>query len=516
MRTHKKFRAALIVAFGVFQIADAQVSPESLGCAPAAVVRSAREYSLVVDERQPARKMPETFFGFNLEWVEFERSLYDTTARRVRPDVIEWLRPFAGAVYRYPGGVTPNHTQWRDTIGEVGTRPPRKYVDWLGPIAPRFGLDEYLRFVREVDGRAWYIANTRGNTEGEQPLQFLAEDAGRLVSYLAGKQSEGAPRVLRWELGNELDRDRFRWPADKLARHSEPVSREIHRTDRDAKTVILLQEYPVQGSSARYNRSLVSALKGEVDEYALHLYHDGKPGGRPIPTQIKAVCDAINDVRAANPGKAPVFWITETARVPEGAFVTPDWKPLWPQTANLQAAISVADMLIAIAQVPEVQGAFVHALHGLDGPWPLFHRSRGGGLHPSAVFWGLKLLRESVLPEILRTYSSGPSRSGYDGGYDVRGLVMADNQRKKISVWLVNRSDSEASVRVNIPILAGKGLVGQKSTLFDEQLLANNYLDGSRVKPIVQAINIRVDQSGAANLVVSPHSVSSFVASVLD
>ncbi len=104
-------------------------------------------------------------------------------------------------------------------------------------------------------------------------------------------------------------------------------------------------------------------------------------------------------------GQSHPVWMTEhNARVPENAWTKPDWKALWPETANLQAAISVADMLIATAQMPEVKGGMVHALHASDGPWPMFHRSRDGNhIYPSAVFYALQMLRTSMLPEVLHT-----------------------------------------------------------------------------------------------------------------
>ena len=50
------------------------------------------------------RTLNPRFFGFNLEWVDFQQDMWDATNLQVKPAVVDWLKPFAGAVYRYPGG----------------------------------------------------------------------------------------------------------------------------------------------------------------------------------------------------------------------------------------------------------------------------------------------------------------------------------------------------------------------------------------------------------------------------
>src|SRR5690606_19566158 len=59
------------------------------------------------------------FFGFNLESVEFQLSLWDPKERRVHPEALEVLRSFEGAVYRFPGGTTANYYRWADGTGDV-------------------------------------------------------------------------------------------------------------------------------------------------------------------------------------------------------------------------------------------------------------------------------------------------------------------------------------------------------------------------------------------------------------
>lgn len=483
-------------------------------CPPQLQVKSGATSAITVDSGQTLRHLAPEFFGFNLEWVEFQMSLWDAPSGKVRADVADWLRAFPGAVYRYPGGTIANSLNWQDTVGDPAKRPLRKFVNWTEPFQARFGLDEYLKFVRDVNGQAWYVANIYGDSNGETSPQALAMQAGQLSEYLARKRQDGLPGILRWELGNELDRGEYRWLPEKLASTAKLAVGEIRRGDPQAKFVSLMQEYAAQGDTgigaSQYNRRLAAALRQQAGEYAMHAYYDGKPGGQPVPNRAKAICEAVADARSVAPNRTPAIWLTEHARVPPNAWVDPNWKNSWPRTGDLEAATGVADMLIAAAQIPEVQGAFVHALHGTDGPWPLFHREKSGGMHPGAVYWALRILRDSMLENVLPTRTSSPNDSRYDGGYDMRTVVMADAERRKYSIWAVNRSGQSVTARLGIPAVRNMTLTGKHAWLSDENVRANNYLDGRRVLPTEQPIELTFDQAGSTIVTLPPYSVSAF------
>ncbi len=477
------------------------------------LVKSGTSSAITVDAEQTIRRLAPEFFGFNLEWVEFQGSLWDMSSGKVRADVADWLRAFPGAVYRYPGGTIANSMDWRDTVGDLAKRPPRKFVSWTGPFPARFGLDEYLNFVRDVNGQAWYVANIYGGANGEVSPRTLATQAGQLSAYLAKKRQDGLPGILRWELGNELDRGEYRWLPEKLAVTAKQVASEIRRGDPQAKFVALMQEYPAQGdagiTASQYNRKLATSLREQVSEYAMHVYYDGKPGGQPVPSRVRSICEAVADARNVAPKRTPAIWLTEHARVPPNAWVDPNWKSSWPRTGDLEAAIGVADMMIAAAQIPEVQGTFVHALHGTDGPWPLFHKEEGGGMHPGAVYWGLRILRDSMLADVLPTTTTSPNHSDYDGGYDLRTVVMADAERRKYSIWAVNRSGQSVTVQLGIPAVKDMKLAGKHVWLSDGNPRANNYLDGRHLQPNEHPVELTFDQAGNATVTLPPYSVSS-------
>lgn len=481
-------------------------------CPSQVLVISGTASSIAVDSDRPLRHLKPEFFGFNLEWVEFQESLWDKPSGKVRTDISDWLRAFDGAVYRYPGGTISNEMDWRDTVGDIEKRPSRKFVSWADPFPAKFGLDEYLSFVRDVNGRAWYVANIFGSAKGELPSSLLAAQAGQLSQYLTQKRQAGLPGIFRWELGNELDRSGYRWLPEKLSTRTKMIANEIKQADTQAKIVSLMQEYAAQGdagiTASQYNRRLATGLREQVGEYAMHVYYDGKPGGQPVPSRVRSICEAIADARAITPKRTPSIWLTEHARVPPNAWVDPNWKNSWPRTGDLEAAIGVADMVIAAAQIPEVQGTFVHTLHGTGGPWPLFHKEKGGGMHPGAVYWALRILRDSMLADVLPTTTRTSNNSRYDGGYDVRTVVMADMERRNYSIWAVNRSAQSLATRLSIPAVKNMKLAGKRVWLSDSNIRANNYLVGTRLQPNKSPVELTFDLAGSASVILPPYSVS--------
>jgi hypothetical protein len=165
-------------------------------------------------------------------------------------------------------------------------------------------------------------------------------------------------------------------------------------------------------------------------------------------------------------------------------------------------------MMIGAAQMPEVNGTMIHALHASDGPWPMFHHSASGDhVYPSVVMLTLRMLREAMLPEVLRTKNESQNGSGYDGGYDMRAVVMTDADHKHYSVWAVNRDAQAADVALNIPALKGIALSGKQVTLSNPDVKANNYTDYQHVHPQENATKINFDANGASALKLPPHSI---------
>ena len=472
--------------------------------------------ALVVVGGSTYRTLNPQFFGFNLELVEFQNSLWNGSSKQTENDVIQLLQRFPGAVYRYPGGTVANHFDWQAAIGPEHSRTPQQIVDYQEPRSIQFGPSEYLDFVKQVNGTAWYVLNLYGYLKSERTPQTLAQSAGKLAAYFESKKNEGLPAVYRWELGNELDRGRYRWPAYKYADVAKQVSISVRPYLGEARMVSMAQDWPHTGASTLgvdYNAFIATNLGDVATEFASHLYYDGAPWGPPLPRLLKQVCKNLNSIHTHTLDGA--IWITEHGRAPMGTPADPGWKNNWPQTGSLAAAISTADMMLSLARTRNVKGAFMHSLHGSSGPWPLFHKRSDGVVYPSAVYWALVLLRESLLDNVLITTITTTNNNANEVGYDTNTLVMANARRSQYSVWSINRGEKFANTKFSISSLAGKKVVLKITTISSKDREDSNYSEQYKVFPIRKEISINVSTNGEFSLLTPAYSVTSVIIDVI-
>lgn len=488
------------------------VSEASDNCLANAKPRATSGYAVISDSSRVIRKLAPEFFGFNIEWVEFQASLWEPATRSVNRDVVEWLRAFPGAVYRYPGGTVANNFDWQRAVGTPTQREPQRAVEWRGPLVADFGIREYLDFVAKVDGNAWYVANLFGRYGEERSSSEMAREAKLLARRLHEEQKQGRPAVIRWELGNELDRDRYLWRPEKLGAVAQAVSQAIRSEMPDAKFISASQDWDAlkktQGIDAvTYNRSLASLLSGKVAGFSGHHYYDGRPWGPSVAHQIRQHCKnsaALNHEKE----QGAEIWVTEHGRTPMGTPADTNWKSNWQQTGNLAAAISVADMAIALAADPLIKGQFIHALHATNGPWPLFHRDADSSrFAPSAVYWGMRILRQHMLENVIASEAGSANRSGYEGGYDVRGLMMANADRSTYALWLVNRHVQPVEIKVGIDVFSGRTVQATMDFLSAPDSAISNYGGISRLRPRQKTSAVTFDSRGDASIELPPNSV---------
>lgn len=409
------------------------------------------------------RRLPDTFFGFNLEYLPFQRDLFDSAQRRAKSDALHYFKEMPGSVYRYPGGLISNHFNWEWAVGDPKQRPSQRAVNWHAPVPVDFGPDEYFSFLDEVGGIPWYTLNLVGwsPTEmvNELPSATLAASNQRLAQYLRTRM--GAKPVTRYyHLGNELDRNIYRWPPEKYIQRARDTIEAIRKVDPDARFVAFLRDFNLtfgprfgRNTYQYHMREVLTALP-MVDDYSFQYYYDypaddlGK--NSPIPVRLAMFKKAIQYATEVRGGKSPRVWISEhgRSRHPEKKGPT-----AYKFTNGLGGAISAADFWVAVAQIPAIQGAFLHT----GGQWSLFEDT-GKELIPMPLYWAVRLLRDTRLPIVLSTQNRSPNVSEYMGGYDMRAVVFTDEARQQYGLWMVNRSSQPTHVTVEIPELAGAKL----------------------------------------------------------
>jgi hypothetical protein len=477
-------------------------------CASAVKVQKADEVLIRFDmTAPPIKRIDPSYFGFNIEWPGFQADLWNSDTGQIHPDVAMWLKRLNGAIYRYPGGTVANYFKWRDAIGS--NRKPQKAVDWTGPIRMDFGIEEYFRFLRAVDGKAWLVANMYGEFRNECPIDSRTTNAADFADA-ADKQSLSTKiPVVRWELGNELDRGTNGWSAEKYAANANSVAAAIRTVVPNTKFVAIWPDYDAYPGvpAAEYARRLSVQLDPAIDEFAQHMYFDGPTGGPPVPNRLEHMCKLIDTAKAQ--GKSPSVWVSEFARWPPGKPSDPNWKFSFPLTANLSAAISNADFLIGTTQIREVRGGMIHSLASSKGPWPMFHR-HGEHFNPSTVMLSLVLLRQSLVGDVLPTDISSPYDSRSNNPL-VRAVSVISPDKQTLWITLVNRGDTKTATQIaGTPSpLFSQMRITRIEGLHDQTELASNYEAGDRVAAASfsnQTVNLRLQSNLALDLL--PNSIT--------
>lgn len=421
-------------------------------------------------------EFPTYLFGFNINHYAFEADF--VLGREEIPErVITGLRPFEGSMYRYPGGLVANRFWWEASVdspagegAESGkpARPPQKKVGHESASPVEFGVDEYLDFVAAVGGKPWYVLNLVGWDDVEMirelPAEEIAASNARLAAVRVAHAVDDAPRY--YQLGNELDRAEYQWPTEKYIERARLTMDAVKAVDPDARFVAFLRDFDWvykkdsrKGTKSLFADFIPDVLRGlpEINDISLHFYYDDPGNTRKIKSIERRLAQfrrAIEAATAARGGRPPNVWITEHARgvdLPRGRSMERAHL-----TGNLAGAISTADFLIAMTQMPEVQGAFLHGLNA--GPWQVFDATvRDRDLRPRPVYWGMRILRSLALEQTLQTRTSQDKTYGdYLGGYDVRAAGFSDKARSALGIWVINRAPQALATDIVFAPMAGQ------------------------------------------------------------
>lgn len=420
-------------------------------------VWSGDENKIIIEDGVVVREvLPRELFSINLNYRSFERQLWDEKENKVLPGIIENLEPLGLGFYRYPGGLVANSFMWEGSLGPIDNRTDQKTIFNAPPGKATFGLAEYLKFLGDVKGQFFYVMNVVG-ADSRYPLnqsqkEKVAQHNASLAKYLV----EQIPDQKRYyQLGNELDRGKYEWSPDKYVERSKATMDAVREVDQSAIFVAFMRDFNLKAKSAKASGGgqskvfLNAVMKGmpEIKDYSLHHYYDGHRSdgkSRTVTFWMRLLRNSIKDYQAIR-GEDPNIWITEHGRQMSSNRAGSDNTVHY--TSNLGGAVSTADYLIMIAQVPQVKGAVWHGLNA--GPWQLFDATvKHKDLRPRPIYYGFKVLRGMDLPQVLKTRTTSKNISDNLSGYDVRAVAFSDRSNSSLGLWVVNHASVSQEVTV--------------------------------------------------------------------
>lgn len=415
-------------------------------CSPASDVTEVR-----VQSREVLRAgAPKALFGFDLPWYDAQIAYLRKGA--FRPEMIEWFRPFEGAVYRYPAG--SNSFEWRKAVGGLSRRslvgdlflPKGEAVVELGPA-------EFLQFMGQVGGQSLWMLNLVGPKGREYSDREVLQESRDYIRWIQANApglcgSTANCRAHAYELGNELDWPSISWPAERYVARAKPVAEQIRQLDPSAKLLVLGKTAPWDANSRKpewqgFDATVAHSLAGLSDGVTIHPYYDGLP-----ITAMEEYIDKLGALYRRHNPKHQVY-VTEHARWPSIPAVG-RWESNWYQASGSQGGVSTADFLLAMMGRPHVAAAMWHAL-GTRGPWQLIKwDSLNDTLYPSPTYWAMRVLRDAMLDDVVRVEPSLIKGGSYSGGYGARISAMSERQGQKISLMMVNRTSQPLRLRPSV------------------------------------------------------------------
>ncbi|GAA2128812.1 alpha-N-arabinofuranosidase [Streptomyces synnematoformans] len=205
----------------------------------------------------------------------------------LRGDVLGLIRELGVTTVRYPGGNFVSGYRWEDSVGPVERRPRRLDPAWRSTEPNRFGLAEYVAFLRRIGPQAEPMMalnlGTRGVTEALELLEYANHPAGSELSDRRVAHGDKAPYGIRlWCLGNELDGP---WQtghktAAEYGRLAAETARAMRQFDPELELVACGSSNRGMPTFAAWEATVLAETYDLVDYVSLHAYYEELDGDR--------------------------------------------------------------------------------------------------------------------------------------------------------------------------------------------------------------------------------------------
>jgi alpha-N-arabinofuranosidase len=222
-----------------------------------------------------------------------------------RKDVMDAVKALNVTILRWPGGNFASGYNWKDAIGPKDQRPVRPELAWNDIESNQFGTDEFLRYTERI-GADPYICINLGLGTIDDARHWVEYTNGSLPTYWADQRRRNGRKepwkVRYWALGNEIDGP---WQlghkdAEEYSKFALEAAKAMRAVDPDIKLVASgSSNYGPTADWIGWNRTVLQALRNEVDYIALHSYIGNREDDFERFMAASARVDQYIDVTAA-------------------------------------------------------------------------------------------------------------------------------------------------------------------------------------------------------------------------
>ncbi|MFI0236250.1 alpha-N-arabinofuranosidase [Streptomyces sp. NPDC016845] len=424
----------------------------------------------------------------------------------LRTDVLALVRELGVTTIRYPGGNFVSGYKWEDSVGPVDERPRRLDLAWRTTEPNRFGLSEYIAFLKKIGPQAEPMMavnlGTRGVAEAIELQEYANHPGGTALSDLRVEHGDKDPFGIRlWCLGNEMDGP---WQtghktAEEYGRLAAETARAMRQIDNTVELVACGSSSQAMETFAEWEAKVLAETYDLVDHISLHAYYEEHDGDRDsflasavdmesFIENVVATCDHVG-ARLKSSKKINLsfdewnVWYMSRTEAQVSALDWPEAPRLLEDVYSVTDAVVFGSLLIALLRhADRVTVACLAQLVNVIAP---IMTEPGGPAWRQTTFYPFAQASEYGRGEVLDVRVSGPTyETQRHGTADLLHATAVRAEDGTVTVFAVNRGQTEP-----LPLevaLHGLALteVTEHSVLADADPDARNTLtDPDRVKP---------------------------------
>lgn len=428
--------------------------------------------------------------------------IYDTTAHRLREDVLALTAELGTTAVRYPGGNFVSGYVWEDAIGPVEQRPTRLDTAWRSVESNEFGLHEFMDWLARLDADPIMAVNlgTRGVLDAIRLVEY-ANHAGRtqLTEERTRNGAEAPWRIRTWCLGNEMDGP---WQlghldAEAYGRLALRAGAAMRQVDPDIELIACGSSNESMPTFGAWEATVLDHAFDVVDYVSLHAYYertDSDPAtflasGHSMDAFIRGTIATIDHIAAKRRSSKRINLAFDEWNVFSAAQFSghdkPDWAvapKLGEDTYSALDAVVVGDLLMTLLRhADRVTIACIAQLVNVLAPI----RVEPGVAWRQTIFYPFALTSAAVRGTVLRVE---PVVEAYEtskfGSVPLVDLVASLEDSGELVVLATNRSLTESAqldltLRGAWMIASHSGLGGDTGSLH----LTNTQEHPDRVAP---------------------------------
>ncbi len=424
----------------------------------------------------------------------------------LRGDVLDLIRELGVTTIRYPGGNFVSGYRWEDSVGPVAERPRRLDLAWRSTESNRFGLCEYIAFLRKLGPQAEPMMainlGTRGVAEALELQEYANHPSGTALSDLRVAHGDRDPFGIRlWCLGNEMDGP---WQtghktAQEYGRLAAETARAMRQIDPGVELVACGSSNQGMETFAAWEAAVLTETYDLIDHISLHAYYEPVDGDvdsflasavdmESFIENVVATCDHVGARLKSKKRITLSFdewnvWYSSRADADVTALDWPEAPRLLEDNYTVTDAVVVGSLLIALLRhADRVTVACLAQLVNVIAP---IMTEPGGPAWRQTTFFPFAQASRHGRGEVLDVRVDSPTYATRKyGETDLLHATAVRAEDGSVTVFAVNRSRTDA-----LPLdvaLAGLELteVVEHSVLADADPEARNTLaEPERVLP---------------------------------